>query len=248
MKKTCTKCEKEKELIEFYGSKDSKDGLQYRCILCQKELRKEHYVNNKVKEKLYYSINKERIKERTITWIKNNKDKVEKYRNNNKDKIKKRDKEYYNKNKEKLNKISRDYAKKNKEKISERNKLNRRKRRLYEKNKKENNPIFKLKSTIRTRIYSAFKSKSWHKQGSNEKLLGCSFEIAHAHLERQFIKDMTWNNHGEWHIDHIIPLASANTEEELRKLCHYTNLQPLWAKDNLEKNNTIPEVQMKLRI
>ena len=59
---------------------------------------------------------------------------------------------------------------------------------------------------------------------------------------------MNWNNQGEWHIDHIIPLASASTEEELLKLCHYRNLQPLWAKDNLEKQAKIPNVQIQFKI
>lgn len=50
---------------------------------------------------------------------------------------------------------------------------------------------------------------------------------------------MTWENRNEWHIDHITPLSSAKTEEELYKLCHYTNLQPLWAEENLKKGNKI---------
>ena len=59
------------------------------------------------------------------------------------------------------------------------------------------------------------------------------------HLENQFKEGMTWHNRSEWHIDHIVPLSSANNEEELYKLCHYTNLQPLWAEENLKKSNKI---------
>ena len=50
---------------------------------------------------------------------------------------------------------------------------------------------------------------------------------------------MKWDNHGKWHIDHIIPLSSAETEEEVYNLCHYTNLQPLWGEDNLKKGKKI---------
>jgi len=58
------------------------------------------------------------------------------------------------------------------------------------------------------------------------------------HVEQQFTVDMHWDNYGDWHIDHIVPLSCADTEEELKLLCHYTNLQPLWAVDNLAKSNT----------
>ena len=73
-------------------------------------------------------------------------------------------------------------------------------------------------------------------------IIGCTPQFLKEYLEKQFTKDMSWENHGlfGWHIDHIIPLSSANTEEELYKLCHYTNLQPLWAKDNLAKSNKLP--------
>lgn len=70
-------------------------------------------------------------------------------------------------------------------------------------------------------------------------MLGCDFKTAHKHIEKQFTEGMSWDNRSEWHIDHIIPLASAKTEEELAKLCHYTNLQPLWAEDNLRKGDKL---------
>lgn len=70
-------------------------------------------------------------------------------------------------------------------------------------------------------------------------LLGCSVEFLKQHLEKQFKNGMSWENHGKWHIDHIIPLASAKTQEKIEYLCHYTNLQPLWAKDNQSKGAKI---------
>jgi hypothetical protein len=71
------------------------------------------------------------------------------------------------------------------------------------------------------------------------EIVGCTPEFLKEHLEKQFVDGMTWENRGEWHIDHKIPLSSAKTEEELYKLCHYTNLQPLWAEENLKKGNKI---------
>ena len=66
-------------------------------------------------------------------------------------------------------------------------------------------------------------------------MLGCSWEELKTHIENQFTEGMSWDRLSEIHIDHIIPLASATTEEDLIKLAHYTNLQPLWAKDNISK-------------
>jgi len=65
--------------------------------------------------------------------------------------------------------------------------------------------------------------------------LGVSFDELNIYLEQKFKNNMSWENYGEWHIDHIIPLSSAKTEKEIYELCHYTNLQPLWAEDNLKK-------------
>ncbi len=102
--------------------------------------------------------------------------------------------------------------------------------------KTKDDPIHKTKRSLRRLINQALKAKFWIKDGPSEELLGCSYEHAIQHFEDQFTEGMNWSNHGEWHIDHITPLDSANTIEELNKLCHYTNLQPLWAVDNLRKN------------
>jgi hypothetical protein len=69
--------------------------------------------------------------------------------------------------------------------------------------------------------------------------LGTDIPTVKQYLEKQFSVGMSWENHGKWHIDHIIPLASANNQEEMEKLCHYTNLQPLWAIDNLRKSDKL---------
>jgi len=58
-------------------------------------------------------------------------------------------------------------------------------------------------------------------------------------LEKKFVGGMSWENYGKWHIDHIIPLSSANNEDEIYKLCYYTNLQPLWSEENLKKGKKI---------
>lgn len=101
-------------------------------------------------------------------------------------------------------------------------------------------PLFKLKRTLRSRLYGALLSKGYIHNNKFSIYIGCSIEELKAYIESKFSSGMTWENHGLWHIDHIIPLSSAKTQDEMYELCHYTNLQPLWAKDNIVKGNTLP--------
>lgn len=99
-----------------------------------------------------------------------------------------------------------------------------------------NNINEKLAHNLRSRLYDSIKGK---KIGSAVKDLGCSIEELKKYLESQFQLGMTWDNYGKWHIDHIEPLSKFNLsdKEQFMKANHYTNLQPLWAKDNLRKGN-----------
>ena len=157
------------------------------------------------------------------------------YRLDNKEKIKEQSKQYKLDNKEKIKEQSKQYNLDNKEKIRERT-------RRWEKERYHSDPLFKFKTICRSRTVIAFKQKSWRKNSGTEKLLGCDYETAMNHIESQFVgknKWMNWDNHGEWHIDHYTPLASANTIEEMTPLFHYTNLQPLLAEDNIRKGDKI---------
>lgn len=103
----------------------------------------------------------------------------------------------------------------------------------------KSDPFKYFRKLVRNRISQSFYSKSWNKNTKAEKILGCDYNTAFKHIENQFKSGMSWSNKSEWHIDHIIPLAYAKTEEELIKLCNYKNLQPLWVKDNLSKQDKI---------
>jgi len=118
---------------------------------------------------------------------------------------------------------------------------NKRKYDAIYKTKKKTCPIFKLRKIVKKRITRAMKLKSIKKRHSIIKLLGCSIIDLQQHLKSQFKYGMSWDNHGfkGWHIDHIIPLSSAKTQEEMERLCHYTNLQPLWWYENLSKKDKI---------
>lgn len=152
---------------------------------------------------------------------------------------------YNQKNKEKVNGIKQNYLDNNKEKVKKSKKDWFNKNPNYQNewviNKYNNDPLFRLINIMRARTRLFFKSKNFKKKSSTFKIIGCTPEFLKEHLERQFTEGMSWDNQGlyGWHIDHKIPLSSSNTEEEIYKLCHYTNLQPLWAEDNLKKSNKI---------
>jgi hypothetical protein len=117
--------------------------------------------------------------------------------------------------------------------------------RKYCKNKYKNNLNFKMASLLRTRIRLALKGNP--KISTTLKLLGCSLYFLKNHLEKKFKPGMNWSNHGKWHIDHIRPCASFDLSKpsEQRKCFNYANLQPLWAKDNLQKSKRRPEWNTK---
>jgi len=208
--KICTRCKEKKELNLFVTRKLSSDGVASQCKKCHSEIYK---GKNKYKD-----INK--FKEYQKEYRLKNKDKLSKYTN-----------EWYIQNKERLLNYQKKYREKNKSSINLQ-------KTVYRKNRFETDDLYKCKQNIRNRMSQAFRKTSWKKEGS-ELLIGCSFEVAKSHIENKFIFGMSWSNHGEWHIDHIIPLSSAKSKDELIKLCHYKNLQPLWALDNLSKGNKL---------
>lgn len=96
-------------------------------------------------------------------------------------------------------------------------------------------PINHLKHTIRSRVKSALES---HKSKRSVEYLGCEIEFYREFIAKKFLPGMSWENHGEWHIDHIVPILYNNpTMEDVVKRLHYTNTQPLWAEENMSKSN-----------
>jgi hypothetical protein len=139
---------------------------------------------------------------------------------------------YYCENKEIIREYNKNYYKDNKDRLIE-NMVQ------YTNERLKTDTLFKLSHIVRTRIYKIIKINNINKSVKTFDIVGCSPKFLKEYLEKKFIDGMRWDNRSEWHIDHIIPLSTAKTEEEIYELCHYTNLQPLWAEDNLKKSNKI---------
>ncbi len=123
--------------------------------------------------------------------------------------------------------------------LNNKDKMSKQKRIYYDRRMKEEE-IFKLKHNISTRVRSYLKKYNYKKESSIIEILGCSPIELKRHLEKKFTEGMSWEMMGsKIHVDHIIPLASAQTQEEVLKLCHFSNLQPLFARDNLIKGAKI---------
>lgn len=107
----------------------------------------------------------------------------------------------------------------------------------YSKERMKNNINARLAARLRNRIWQALHAKN--KIGSAINQLGCTVTELVQYLEEKFQSGMSWENYGKWHIDHIKPLSSFNLadKDEFNKACNYSNLQPLWAKDNQRKSN-----------
>jgi hypothetical protein len=123
------------------------------------------------------------------------------------------------------------------------NKLNyysiRKKQGEYFRNRMKSDKVFRLIKNVRHRISRSFLQKGYTKKSQSYHIIGCSWADLIKHIESQFKDGMSWENRHLWHIDHIIPIAIAKTEEEVFRLNHYTNLRPLWAHENFAKKDKI---------
>jgi hypothetical protein len=178
-------------------------------------VRNECKICTRIRINSYRKLNKEKInnwnKETYYRNLEKHKETKKKYREKTKDEQKIRAKKYRENNKEKINN--------------------------YAKERKKYDDVFKIRCNVRSRIKNFLKSKNITKSNSTFDIVGCEPIKLKEHLEKQFKEGMSWENYGlnGWHIDHIIPLISGKTQDEIYHLCHYTNLQPLWWFENLEK-------------
>lgn len=195
--------------------------------------------------KQYRITNRERIKAKAKEYRDNHKNSTKEYnkkyfKNIDKNKVKENNTKRYSKNKDTILEKAKEYYIENKEQIKERVKL-------YKRNRRQTDILFRLKTNIIKRTSTAFKTKGYTKRSRTYEILGCSYEEFKSYIEDQFESWMTWNNYGlyngtekyGWDVDHIVPLSSAKTEEELYGLSKFTNLQPLCSKVNRDIKKSI---------
>lgn len=206
--KICSKCALSKTLDFFSLNKRGLHGRRAECKSCQK---------------IYRVVNKGKIKSLNKQWKKANPPSSRSLDQQ-----------------EKIKQYKRNYHQQIYKNLSNLEKLELRKRKKeFEYKKRRSSLVYKIKGVLRSRLNQAIKNNQ--KVGSAVRDLGCSIEELKKHLESQFKLGMTWDNWSKsgWHIDHIEPLSSFNLTDpyQLKRACYYTNLQPLWAKDNLRKSN-----------
>jgi hypothetical protein len=223
--KICNNCGIEKELIDFVKDINKKDGTRNKCKECSNlHVRNDRKINNDKHVKWYKNSNDKRIK----NGVKNEVSLLQKEIVKNKYKI------YYLLNKETMN---------NNAKIWRKN--NPKYRTKWTKLRKENNPAFKLSCTIRTLVYKSIKNNGYTKKSRTYEILGCTFVDFKIYIQSKFELWMNWDNHGvytgnyneTWQYDHIKPISLGLSEDEVIKLNHYTNFQPLCSRKNSEKSN-----------
>jgi len=223
--KKCRICQQEKPLIDFSPDGSSKDKYRNDCKKCNCDARKK-----------WQRENLDKVLEKNRKWRANNKEHVIKYRETNLEKTREQARVRYKTNENvRLKRIQ--SAKKYRDNPLNKPIIRATQKKLRDKYSK--NPIWKLKYNMRRRLL--FVLNGHRKSDTTKKLVGCSWEYLKEHLQSQFKDGMTWENYGlhGWHVDHIKPCNSfdfSNPEEQSRCF-HYTNLQPLWAKDNLSKGD-----------
>lgn len=231
-------CGEEKEITEFAIEKRNKrDGRRASCKKCTSEKIKKYFKDNPEKKKAFDKEYYEKLREKKLAQ------KKEYYLRKREEILAKR-KEYHKENLDKIKQRQKDYRERRGDELREKIRQYHRKNALLLTRKKEArklvDDLFAFKERTRMLIKNSFYRLKHNKARRTLDILGADWETVKNHIVSQFTDGMTWEAFvaGDIHIDHIVPLATATCEEDIVRLNHYTNLQPLWALDNLKKGAT----------
>lgn len=221
--KICNKCNEEKELTEFIFRKDRNKHFSY-CKECYNIKTRNYYNKNLILNREKARLKKEKRKNTDSVRFKVNE--LIKLINENESVCTKclaiKDKSCFIKDNSRKNKLS-SYCKECKNK--------------YFRNKKNNDINFKIICNLRSSLSESIRKNKLSKEYKTLDILGISLEDFKLFIESKFKEDMSWDNYGKWHIDHIIPISYGKNIEEIYKLSYYTNFQPLWMIENCSKGN-----------
>ena len=240
--KKCKMCEIEKEFTEFRSSKRHSDGYLNECQECMSIKRREDYIKNydirRASNKKYYENNKEKI----FLNVDKEKKKISdvKYCQNNKEKISENKKKYYENHKEEILEKRRLYYKNHKEKI---NKPTDRKRELKRQSYQKRKHQYVWREILRKTITQL----KLNKNQTTLEILGYSYDILKSNIESKFKEGMSWENHGDWHVDHIIPISLFREGTDASIVNRLDNLRPLWSNDNLVRQNKIDNLEYEYK-
>tara|TARA_R110000824_G_scaffold139589_1_gene304803 strand:+ start:74 stop:883 length:810 start_codon:yes stop_codon:yes gene_type:complete len=261
--KTCSECGEEKALTAeyFHRRRSAVSGYQSPCRICKNKRAKKYREANREKvlagqkkwreenrDKLlaygkeYREQNREKCVASVKKWQESNRERrlagQKKYCEANREKVLAGQKKWRNENPEKVVAGQRKWREENPEKVSASCKK-------YRKARRRNDPTFRLQCNLRTGLWQCLSGKQ--KKSRTLEYIGIDLEKLWEHFKSKFTDGMTRENYGGWHVDHIRPLCSFDFdlyeegseeyENLLHQAWHYTNLQPLWAKDNLSKHS-----------
>lgn len=250
--KVCNKCNIAKPITEYELRKDT-GKYRNTCKECRKNYCSEWYNQNKEHVKQYMSDNQEYIKSRSKKYYQKNKEHLKAYsksfRENNKEYYTNYNKQYKSEHKDEISDYNKTYKKANDEKIKKQKKEYRLANidkvneyaKKHNKERRSKDPCYKLKVQLRHLIYHSLERKGYKKNSRTYEIIGTDYKTFTNYLLGTF-KDnygYEWDGKEQVHIDHIIPLATATTEQEVIKLCNYKNLQLLKAQDNLDKKDKL---------
>ena len=224
--------EANKDKIDKYQSNYRLENVEQRRAY-SRQYNKDHQAEISVKRKAYRLEHREEFRERD-----------KEYARTHKEQIAKRYKEWAKDHAEQLAEYNKRYRAENAEIISKKrqeyDKKNRPRIRAYIRKKRETDPLFKLSTQVRNLINKSLKNRGYGKDTHTYEILGCDYETLLEHLKQSWLDNYGTEWNGEpYHIDHIIPLATAENEKDVKDLCYYKNLQMLKPRDNLVKNKSL---------
>lgn len=230
MEKTCSKCGGLKPFSAFRKKLDKLTSACAECLAATDKAYREGRSQEKVAQQ----------RERKNEWLAANPgykaNSSRAYVERNPERHKESQREWYAKNKAYFSEKSKRWAEANPEKWREI-------MRKSEAKMLKENPLFALTKRCRALVGRVIKVAGFTKKSRTHEILGCDWPTLKAHMEAQFVEGMSWENRHLWHIDHIVPMATAVTESDVLSLNRYTNLQPLWAAENLAKKDKLDWVR-----